>query len=282
MNAFAEESTLSTQPQHTGTLMWIGQRDDAEFRPVFAFCESQSAQLAWRSSLHDAASRPARDVACIVITRQTRTEHSPKQLQQICDAYPDATLIQILGSLCEGERPRNTDPFGPHTIYWYQWNQFLTSWLANCGAIQTTDSRSVARSVAIVAESMSSADPLMDLAASVGTAAYWCRTPSAHVARNFDVIWWDDSVARAASTAVWQRRIETITSRSNHPTHHVWMTHCPRAQDRQAALRGGIDILLNKPYRIESLLQTICPQQPQCDQAASQPNAHSFAPVRAA
>jgi len=249
-------STISQTP--TGTLMWIGERKRQEFCDVFATCESSVAQMAIRTDLHDALSRPASHVACIIITRQTRTTFHHEDLITLAEIYPNAVLIQVLGSLCEGERPRIIDPFNDRIVYWHQCNQFLPDWLRECGVVAPENQRAI-HSVGIVAHSIQIADPLMELAATYGAAAFWCRQPRTFVARNFDAVWWDDSIATPASTQQWRKRIQAMVSTSKQDVQHAWIASCPRVEAVTAARAAGVGLVLSKPANIDTLLQTITP-----------------------
>ena len=242
----------------SGTLMWVGERSRPEFRGVFATCEAEVAQLALRSDVHDALSRPASDVACIIVTRQTRNSFHLEDLETLALEYPDAMLIQVLGSLCEGERPRAIEPFGDHTVYWHQCNQFLPDWLRECGFVARANSKPV-NSIAIVADTIQIADPLMELAASYGAAAFWCRQPYTLVARNFDAVWWDDSIATPATEQHWRDRIGAMTSKSSSQVAHAWLVSCPRIECVTAAQQAGVGLVVSKPANIDALLQTIAP-----------------------
>lgn len=243
-----------------GTLMWIGQRDHIEFKEVFRRCESQVSQLALRRDLGDAILRPASDVAGIIVTRQTRTAARIDLLNVLAKSYPDASLVQLLGAMCQGERPRHREPFAEKILYCHQADQFLPQWLENCSFAATTVD-TAAKSVAIVTQSAQIAEPLMDLASSIGAAAFWCRQPSASIARNLDAVWWDDSAADGGTAAQWKERLASVTSQSKKQPTHVWLTNYPRTQLANAAYNAGVDFVISKPLKIASLLQTIHPAQ---------------------
>ena len=260
-------STVISSPNAAGTLMWIGQRDHIEFKNIFRQCESQVPQLALRRDLSDAILRPASHVAGIIVTRQSRKSPRIDLLNMLVESYPDASLVQLLGSMCQGERPRQHEPFGSQILYWHQADQFLPQYLSHC-AITARSTRLTAKSVAVVTQSAQIAEPLMDLASSVGAAAFWCRQPNPRVARNLDAVWWDDSAVNGGNCESWKRRLATINpvniseSKSgqspNKPT-HVWLTNYPRTQLANAAYSAGVDYVISKPAKIDALLQTIQP-----------------------
>lgn len=261
--------SVSRYAPAAGTLMWIGQRDHVEFKSVFRRCESQVPQLAMRRDLGDAILRPASNVSGIIVTRQTRILPRIDLLNVLADTYPDASMVQLLGSLCEGERPRQREPFDEKILYWHQSDQFLPKWLADCCIIAPCVS-TTAKSVAIVTQSAQIAEPLMDLASSIGAAAFWCRHPSASVVRNLDAVWWDDSAANGGTMDQWKQRVDGMSSQAASRPTHVWLTNYPRTQSAEAAYRGGVDWVISKPAQIDAILQTIQPTQ----HADSTPSTH--------
>ncbi len=274
MNQWPPASHTSQSPP-SGTLLWIGNRSAGEFRDAFEYCESLAPQVATRIDIDDCLNRPAAQVAGIVITRQIRQAFHETDLQTIRQAYPDATMIQLLGSLCAGERPRPTEPFGEKTIYWHQWNQHFPTWLRDCGVVSNVAPKPTF-SVAIVASDLSSAQPLMDLAAASDAAAIWCKHPNHHLARNVDAVWWDESAAQPTTVNRWQDRIAvfdahdaasrfdgaTSTDSRKRKCRHVWLASWPRREDVRSAIAGGVELVISKPYEISLLEQTIEQKQP--------------------
>ena len=248
------------------TLMWIGPREECEFRAAYAYCETRASQIAWRANIDSALARPALGVAYVVLTRQQRQAVSLDSLQVLRSTYPSATFIELMGSLCAGERPRPLDGCFDDSFYWHQANQRLGQWIAGGEHEPQFDN---ANSVAVVAETIDIADPLMELATSVGAAAVWCRRPGNSLARNFDVIWWDDSIASPATTTLWRRRIDSVTQSSKIKPRQAWITHSPTFESTRAAQQAGIDVVISKPYRIDVLMNTICNELPGTKQVAT-------------
>lgn len=244
-----------------GTLLWIGERDGQEYREVFDYCESLAPQLAVRRDVQDCLDRPAQAVAGIVFTRQTRDELCSQALQYIRETYADATMIQLLGSLCAGERPREVEPFGEKTIYWHQWNQYLPDWLSECGIVSNVTPQST-YSVAVVASSLASAQPLMDLAASAGAATIWCKRANRELVRNVDAVWWDESAARPTTSGNWRDRIAEMAladgvSNRLRRCRHVWLASWPRRDQIRAAIDGGVELVISKPFEVSLLYRTL-------------------------
>ena len=57
----------------SGTLLWVGSRDTAEFRPIFEFCVENTAQVAWRNTIEDALRRPADQVRSVLLATADRS-----------------------------------------------------------------------------------------------------------------------------------------------------------------------------------------------------------------
>ena len=259
------------EPDTPGTLLWIGQRGSAEFRDAFEHCQTSAAQIAIRPDLEDTFLRPAASVKAIVITRQTTQQYRDADLRGLARFYPEATIIQLLGSLCGGERPRSTDVFGKKTVYWHQWNQYLPQWLSACGVKSAVKSQATS-SILIVANQHSSAEPLMDLASSAGLPTVWCKRPNVRYARNLSAVWWDDSAARPTTTRNWQHRINQIESLNlqiepSLRCRHVWLASWPRHQETRAAIDAGIDLVISKPHEISLLSETIAQPESNGDRA---------------
>ena len=239
-----------------GTLLWIGPRDSRELRPIFQDCESRASQLALRHDLDDAWWRRADQVQSIVIAHQSREQLCHSSTATITARYDCKNTWEILSPLCAGLR-QNT---GEHQrIYWHQWNQFADLIVADSSP-QFLQSPQQADSVLVVAQSIDNAEPMMELAAAHAKTVVWCRNPTSIRAKNFDVVWWDDSLATPASCRTWQNRIGVFQHAGNPPLKHVWITNDMTARHIQAAKDGGITCVLTKPLQIGSLLQTIHPQ----------------------
>ncbi|QDT13044.1 hypothetical protein [Planctomycetes bacterium K23_9] len=242
-----------------GTLLWIGNRDGNEFREIYQYCETLVPQLALRRNLRDCLDRPASGVAGVVITRQTREEFCQADLSAVEETYRGATMVQLLGSLCAGERPRSVGPFGERTIYAFQWNQYLPTWLGDCGIVPVINPRSTF-SIAVVANTLPNAQPLMDLAASTGAATLWCKRPSTNICRNVDVVWWDESAARPTTSSDWSDRLAAFDSpmgEGNRQRRHVWLASWPRREQTRAAIAGGVQLVVSKPYEVSLLFRSI-------------------------
>lgn len=238
-----------------GTLMWIGESTSPEFNQAYQHCLTHVAQLALRLNFDDALCRPAAGVRCILVAQTTRHQLHRRCLEMLREAYPQASFLNLQGTLCEGMHRLPEPAFGPNRHYWHRWNQVLPEWLGSCG-VANHDSQPLSqigvRSVAVLTSTFAAGEALMDLAESAGATAVWCRQPETHRVRNVDTVWWDDSVAGPASRQVWRERIAAFGSASE-PRQHAWIVNAPRLEEQREAIRGGIDVVVSKPHRINCL-----------------------------
>ena len=250
-----------------GTLLWVGDRSLDEFVETYRFCENRVAQLALRCDLDDAIRRPAASVRRILIARGTRQPLDGSRLRELSLAYPAASVLQLLGPLCGHEitgYDRTTESL---SVHWHQANQFLPRWLLACGAGSDSNVTN-ARSVAVVAATAAIAEPLMDLAASAGVVAVWCRQPDSFRLRNVDAVWWDDSVTGAMDRDAWHQRLMSLESRSaNRPQRHAWLVSSPQIEHCRTAYEAGVGLILTKPARIEPLLAMLSDSDSEPEQA---------------
>jgi hypothetical protein len=237
-----------------GTLLWVGHRETAEFKPIFEFCVENASQVAVRRSIDDALRHPADHVIGIILARPNRARVDESSVNELISRHGGAQAMQLIGPLCAGDRH---DKLALPQVYWHQWTPVFQQLLRPCGLDAPTAPTARVKSVAIVADIAASADPLMDLAASYSAAAVWCRRPESFQARNFDVVWWDDSIAKPTNEVLWRQRMDTIGRRCNTSPRHVWLTNMPDSESVQTAQRAGVDVVLSKPSRIESLLATL-------------------------
>jgi hypothetical protein len=242
-----------------GTLMWIGDSTSPEFSDAYQHCLAQVAQLAMRRNFDDALCRPATAVRCILVTQSTRQQLDRRCLEKLRETYPDASFLNLQGTLCEGMRGLTEPVFGPNRHYWHRWNQILPEWLGSCGVASDCSqqlSQLGCRSVAVLTSTFVAGESLMDLAESAGATAVWCRRPDTHRVRNVDAVWWDDSVAGPTSSLGWRERIAAFASEGRSPQ-HAWIVNAPRLDEKREATRGGIDVVVSKPHRINCLVEML-------------------------
>ena len=244
--------------------MWVGERASPEFADAYRLCESRVAQVAVRRDLGDALNRPAAMVQRILVTRSTRTEFDRDSMQQLAALYPCAEILQLLGSLCSGEAHGRAERFASERFYWHQANQVLPEWLESCGFSDEPSAAIPVRSVAVVASTLSDAQPLLEIAAAAGVVAIWCRQPEFQRTRNIDVVWWDETAARPTSVAVWRQRLRQTDSGWSPPTgqRHAWLVSQPSSQHWRNAHEAGVELIVTKPGRIEPLYQMLVGEYP--------------------
>ncbi len=261
-----------------GTLMWVGDAAGPEFKEAYEYCVSNVSQLALRRNLDDALCRPASNVRCILFAQSLRRQMNHRLVDVLLDSYPQASVLSMLGSLCEGLATAALPNMArADQVFWHGWNQVLPKWLRLCGAVETAVRNEPFRSVAVVASTMATGEPLLDLAESAGVTAVWCQTTNPFHVRNVDVVWWDDSVAGPASAPTWRTRISSFETDHRSPR-HAWIANAPRYHQCDEAKQGGIDVVISKPHRIECLLEMFDDVDVPV-QGASQ---HSTAALRAA
>lgn len=244
--------TKSAADTNVGTLLWIGPRDGDEFATPHRFCEATASQIAWRADVDAALHRPASDVRCIVIAQNNRAVISSAALDCLAETYPDAARLNLLGSMCEGVCRYPVAFFGNDRHYWHRWNQVLPEFVRSCGIVETSDHG--ATSVLILAARFTDAETLLDLAESTGATAVWSRTIDSIRVRNVDAVWWDDSLAPSVSAEAWTSRTRSIGGRA---TRHAWIASGIRADQWNAAVDGGVETIVSKPYRIEPLVDML-------------------------
>lgn len=238
-----------------GTLMWIGSRTHGEMVHAFRECEATAPQIALRATVAEAVSRPAGLVRQIIVARPDRSPADRQPLESLRALYPDAQLICLLGSGCEGER-RTGQPWpGFQRVYWHQWNQHAPTWLG--GDAPTADRKAAATPghpamALVLADRMSAAAPLLDLMQSIDIAAVWLRPGQQAAVRRAAVVLWDDSAAPPAPRHVWRRRLAALAGATGQPR-HFWLVGFPRLHEWTEACRGGIDMPISKPYEADAL-----------------------------
>ena len=269
--------TVGPLQEVPGTLIWVGDRNLDEFFEAYRFCENRVAQIAVRRDLWDAVRRPASSVRRVIVTRDSRRPLDDHALRELRRAYPSACFLELMGPLC-ADGVTKVAPGQPFHIHWHQANQVLPGWLqaddggrdapwGRCGAghgrsdrgvSPREDGDSVASSVAVVAAVAANAEPLMDLAASVGKVAVWCRHPDSFRLRNVDVVWWDDSATGRMGGDEWHRRMGAMRSANmSGPQRHAWLVTAPNIEHCRTAYDAGVELILTKPARIEPLLEML-------------------------
>ena len=237
----------------SGTLVWIGDRSIPEFELAFHDCVELAAQVALRHDVEALTRRPAQQVDRIVLARATREPIDEPLFKSVASQYRDARLMELVGPLCEGDRRQL--PVASTRVPWHRWNQVVASWFG--GPVGNDPcSHQRARSVAVITSCYATAQTYLDLAESASVTACWCDQIDANRVRNVDAAWWDDSVVGPADVATWRQRLTRFAS-TLRPVRHAWITHGGRLDQRRAAISAGIELVISKPYRIDTLLDMI-------------------------
>jgi hypothetical protein len=176
-------------------------------------------------------------------------------LDSLARLYPEASILNLMGTLCEGMPVTEDGTRGVDRLYWHRWNQVLPQWLSPCG-VRPEQSHGCSTSVAVLASTFACGEPLLDLAESSGATAVWCRSPESLRIRNVDAVWWDDSLAPPTSYQGWRNRISAFSA-GGPRTQHAWIANSPRHDQQRHATRGGVDVVISKPHRIEGLLSML-------------------------
>lgn len=266
--SISSNRSLGTNPE-AGTLLWIGERDTADFRAAYEFCEANASQIAFRTSLHEALQRPASAVQQIIVACVDRHPHASDELELVAARHNHARWLALEGPLCSGATRRvlsqsPSEHMPREFCYLHQWRQHLPGWLTgrshspNTTTLSLPSNTSSLPTLAIIAASHNEADTLLDLADSCGCSAVWFRSPHASRMRNVDVVWWDDSAAPETTSELWQQRLSPSTSRPfRNSSVHVWLTHSTCWSTIDQAYAGGVASVLTKPFQIHALLETL-------------------------
>ena len=259
MNQVGVFNSVPSQEEFSdpGTLMWISEDAGEEFLEAYQHCAAHAPQIAMRSSVVDGLQRPAVQVRAIVIAQHQRIMPSRSLIRDMREAYPQARVLCLMGSCCEGMYAKILDPVFSkrERLYCHQWAQVLPAWLRCCGAVVPV-AGNPCRSVAVVRATPANGSALMDLAESAGAVAFWCRDACGWQMRRIDAVWWDDSVAVAATADRWSQRLKPFVRNDGAPV-HAWIANAPRYSEVNAASKGGVTLTLSKPYQIEPLLSLL-------------------------
>lgn len=245
--AATTRDAMTTSVREPGTLVWVGAKTHPEFVEAFRFCQANTGQLAVRASVAELIRRPAGFVKRIIIARLDRRPMPSLLTTKILSHYRDAELLTLASSLCDGEA-RTGAPWTPiRSIRFSRWRELLPQWLEPCGC--RAEPESGWSSVLILTDRYEAAEPLLDYAAMRRRTAVWKRKPSHASIRNFDRVWWDESVASAASADAWRQRLAGTTGRIA----HTWLVTQPHADEIGDAIHGGISEVITKPATLASL-----------------------------
>ncbi|MCO8122690.1 hypothetical protein NHH03_13160 [Stieleria sp. TO1_6] len=236
-------------PLDHGTLLWIGDRRSTAFRPVYEFCDSRVAQIAYRPDLSSAVARPAQAVRTILYCRENDSAVDEALFQSLRQLHPDADVNLLTGPLCAGSRPAPGLLLAAPAIDWHQWESQLPQSLRHCGSGKLSPRR--VNSVAVVAANYANATALLEIAGSGQATAIWCRPDQLGTLVNVDELWWDDS---ATDRQHWPNLFRRL---GHHVADHVWITNDLSPASRQSALDAGVNSVIKKPGDFTILLDRV-------------------------
>jgi len=236
-----------------GTLLWIGGRDSRYFQQAYGYSESQVAQIAYRSNIAEALSRPATGVKTIACCRDNDSiaEHSDYlDLRQI---HSHAEAFLLLGPLCAGQRPHPSEQFSTAAFYWHEWENYLPSQLVRCG-LMPVDTLGPT-SIAVISSRYDNASSLLAIASVDDTPAIWCSGDRVASLQNIDQYWWDDTATRQGD---WPSRLAKC---QNPDAEHVWITGLLTHQEKTRAVDAGVGLVVAKPGDLTVLIDRASSQR---------------------
>ncbi len=250
----------------SGTFLWVGEREAPDFRDAYRYCEASCSQIAFRSTLEEAHDRPASDVQRIIVARVDRSQPSFEEIERVARRHANASWLALEGPLCGGATRRSPIQSLNEHCCLHQWHQHLPAWFACDVDLSNARIHNLNQnlSLAIIASNPEVASALIDLAETCGCPSVWFRTPHSARMRNFDVVWWDDSVATEATSELWQQRLQPQRSHMfRNDSVHVWLTNSTCWSTIEHAYAGGVTRVLTKPFRIDPLVETLSLDRPQ-------------------
>lgn len=246
------------EPSFPQTVLWIGSRRHREFVQPYGIAESLAGQIAYRATIHQAIARPATQVERIVIARPDSSRPSESEMDKLQDQFPTAQVIELTGVCCAADPPSvRLSP--KRLVPWHRATQFMTEWLASNSTLSdaTEESRQRRPSIAILTASYIDAEGLLQIADESNAIGIWCRSADSLVARNIDVFWWDDSVTGDRSTQRWDDLLSRVDDAASEDVTHVWLTGRPNHTQIMSARSAGVDHVISKPMRVDSLVATL-------------------------
>ena len=249
------EVTGNSEP---GTLVWVGNTSQPEFRSAFQFCRDRVAQLAVRRSPRELVDRPAGFVKRIVFARTDRRPLSVAVHAALQQRYSAVESLALNSALCDGES-RTGSPWpniniNIKSLRFSRWQEVLPAWIEPCGYRQSV--KLSGQAMLVICDRYEMAEPYLDIASSLGQTAIWQRSYNILNARNVDRVLWDDSIAMPTTTTIWRQRIHASESTESAATHN-WLVTQPYAAEINAALAAGVSQVFTKPVVIERLFETI-------------------------
>lgn len=242
-------------------ILWIGETDHAETQTLWRWCQDHCDCIAIRSSLEAAiASPPRSQIDCVLIVRTRRHDgatvpSNDDDIAHLRRQHPQAKLLLVRGSMVAPSVVLPpSDPMAPsrwiESISCQEVTEYLSATLET-----SSDQFSCSKPIVIVASQYTLAEVYIDalqMMSSTDRWITWQRELSANQSRGNATILWDDSAAPPVSQTQWQRRLSVAPQAK-----HLWATGIATPEQCQTARRGGVAAIIEKPGRLDCLLQAI-------------------------
>lgn len=248
-------------------LLWIGDPEHRDFRELWKLCQRRCDAVSLRTRLDAAIDAPPRlSIDRVLIVQSNRHDRSvqavggpPGLVSRLRRTYPIAKIAVVRGPLVAASV--KMPPSDSQDLVTSDWIEsfaigepasLLESWLGGRQPVMGLTERPITIVAAdfAIAESMMDAIDLASLhEGRIPPTMNWVhRLPrTTHWGRS--VILWDDSAAPPTTATGWQRRL-----RSSPNSRHVWATGMANPTERDIALENGVLSIIEKPGRLESLL----------------------------
>ena len=233
-----------------GTVVWVGPTDHPEFRDAFHALQAASPQLAVRSDQAQFLARPATDVQRIIFARVRRTSLLPAVAPELKTRYPNASVLLLNGSLCDGER-RSGQPWKSFTsVRFDRWHECMNGMEhTNVQRVSSSASQSM---TLFLFDRYVDAEPWLAVARSQPFPAIWARRYSPLTMSNVQRIVWDETVAPKSPRWDWPQAIASCNASAD--CEHHWLVTQPQADDISYAMQAGVCAVHSKPLCDTSFL----------------------------
>ncbi len=227
----------------TGTVVWVGSIDHPEFSEAFQYFQSAAPQLAIRRDQQEFLRRPASDVQWIIFARVRRVALLPAVAPEIQLRYPNAKVLVINGSLCDGERRSG-----------YSWKPFAMKRFDRwCDGVKLEVPTRPTREVEGTLQPMTlllfdrfiDAEPWLAIVRSQACPALWSRRFDPLTMTNVQRMVWDESIAPKSSSRNWSQILASCESAIG--CEHHWLVTQPQTDDISYAMHAGVSAVHSKP-----------------------------------
>lgn len=247
-------------------VLWVGSTDHRETKQVFQWCQKHVDMIAIRQSIQDAIDSPPRCAVGQVLVAQTNRydvatlPSSADAIAQLRRQTPHARLLVIRGPLVA---PTVAMPATDSSAS-SQWIESISgreaiAYLEACRHRRNRSTHQVdlgTTPIVIIASHYAIAGAYIDAISMMDASrprwATWQRKLSPQTSRGVATILWDDSVATPTTGEQWKRRLSTAPQ-----SRHLWATGIATTAQCQLAKENGIAAIIEKPGRLDCLLEAI-------------------------